>query len=81
MESTGLHRHERSSTAKVSADERGRRRGEYVEVRRRGHDGFSEEGGATRADSEGHVTGVVGRENAMNALEMEEWRKVRRKKK
>ena len=37
--------------------------------------------GATRADSEGHATGVVNRENAMNALEMEEWRKVRRKKK
>ena len=50
-------------------------------MRRRGHDDFAEEGGATGADSEGPVTGAVNRQKAMNALEMEEWRKVRRKKK
>ena len=41
-------------------------------MRRRGHDDFSEEGGATGADSESHVTGAVNRLQAMNALEMEE---------
>ena len=50
-------------------------------MRRRGHDDFSEEGGATRADSEGHVTEAVNRQKEMNALKMEEWRKVWRKKK
>ena len=50
-------------------------------MRRRGHDDFSEEGGATGADSERHATGAVSRQKAMNALEMEEWRKVWRKKK
>ena len=50
-------------------------------MRRRGHDGFSEEGGATGVDSEGHVTGAVSRQTAMNALKMGKWRKVRRKKK
>ena len=48
---------------------------------RRGHDDFSEEGGATGADSEDHVTGAVNRQRAINALEMEEWEKVQRKKK
>ena len=61
-------------------DERGRQRRECVDVRRRGHDVFSEESGATGPDSEGHVTGAVNRQKTMNALEMEEWRKVRRKK-
>ena len=50
-------------------------------MRRRWHDEFSEEGGATRAVSERHVTGVVNRKKAMNAPKMEEWRKVGRKKK
>ena len=71
----------RMSTEKVSVDERGRRRRECVDVRRRGHDDFSEGGGATGADSEGHVTGAVNPQKAMHALEMEEWRKFWRKKK
>ena len=50
-------------------------------MRRRGHDVLSEESGATEPDSEGHVTGAVNRQKTMNALEMEEWRKVRRNKK
>ena len=50
-------------------------------MRRRGLDDFAEEGEDIGADSEGHVTGAVNREQAMNALEMEEWRQVRRKKK
>ena len=62
----------------ASARRRGRRK--CVDVRRRGHDVFSEESGATGPDSEGHVTGAVNRQKTMNALEMEEWRKVRRKK-
>ena len=49
-------------------------------MRRRRHDDFSEEGGATGADSEGHITGVVNRQQAMKALEMEEWRKVWKEK-
>ena len=49
-------------------------------MRRRGHDGLSEESGATGPDSEGHATGAVKRQKTMNALEIEEWRKVRRKK-
>ena len=48
------------------------------DVRR--HDDFSQEGGATVADSEGHVTGAVSRQQAMNALEMSEGRKVRKNK-
>ena len=44
-------------------------------------DDFLEKGGATGVESEGHVTGAVIWQKAMNALEMEEWRKVRRKKK
>ena len=50
-------------------------------MRRRRHDEFAEEGGDTGADSEGHITGAVNRQKAMNALEMEEWRNVRRKNK
>ena len=49
-------------------------------MRLRGHDDFSEEGGATRADSGGHVTGAINRQQAMNALETEEWSKVWKKK-
>ena len=41
---------------------------------------FSEEGGAAGTDSEGHVTGAINRQQAMNALKMEEWRKFRKKK-
>ena len=80
MESAGGRRHGRSSTAKFSADERGRRRNECIDVRRRGHDDVSEEGGATGADNEGHVTGAVNRQRAMNTPEMEEGRKVLEKK-
>ena len=80
VQSTGARRCERSNTAKVSADERRRRRGECVDMRRWGHDDFSEQGRATGADSEGNVTGAVDRQQAMNTLEMEEWRKVRKKK-
>ena len=80
VESAGARRRRRSSTAKFSDDERGRRRRERVGVRRRGHGDFSEEGGATENDNNGHVPGTVDRQQAMNALEMEEWRKVRKKK-
>ena len=41
---------------------------------------FLKEGGTNGVDSEGHVTGAVNRQQAVNALEMEEWRKGRRKK-
>ena len=50
-------------------------------MRRRRVDDFEEEGGDTDADREGHVSEKVNRQQAMNALEIEEWRKVRRKKK
>ena len=79
VESAGARRRGRRSTAKFPADERRRQRGECVDVRWRGHDVLSEESGATGPDSEGHATGEVNRQE-MNALEMEEWRKVRRKK-
>ena len=59
VELAGVRRRGRSSTTKFSADERGRRRRECVDVRRRGHDNFPEKGGATGADSEGHATGAV----------------------
>ena len=72
VESAGARRRRRTSIVKFSADERGRRQRECVNVRRRGHDDFSEEGGATGADSEGHVTGAVNRQQVINALEMEE---------
>ena len=49
-------------------------------MRRRGHDDVLEGGGATRADSEEHVTGAVNQQQTMNALEMKEWRKFRKKK-
>ena len=80
VEPAGARRRGRRSTAKFSADERGRKRGECVDVRRRGHDVLSEESGATGPDSEGHATGAVNRQKTMNALEMKEWKKVRRKK-
>ena len=80
VESASERRHGRSSTAKFSADERGRRRKECIDVRWRGHDDVSEEGGATGADSEGHVTGAVNRQQAMNTPEMEEGRNVWKKK-
>ena len=50
-------------------------------MRRREFNDFAEEGGDTGVDGEGHVTGVVNWLLAMNALEVEEWRNVRRKKK
>ena len=80
VEPAGTRRRGRRSTAKFSADERGRQRGECVDVRRRGHDVLSGKSGATGPDSEGHVTEAVNRQQTINALEMEEWRKVRRKK-
>ena len=49
-------------------------------MRRQGHDDFSKEGGVTGADSEGHIFGAANRQQAMNTLEMEEWRNVRKKK-
>ena len=49
-------------------------------MRWRGHDAFSEESEATGADSEERVTGAVNRQQAMNALEMEEWRKFGERK-
>ena len=80
VKSTGARRRE-SSRGAISADEQGRRREDCVDVRRRGRDNFAEEGGDTGAYSEGHVTGAVNRQQTMNTVEMEEWRKVRRKKK
>ena len=80
VEPAGARRRGRRSTAKFSADEGGRQRGECVDVRRQGHDVFSEKSGTTGPDSEGHVTGAVNRQKTMNALDMEEWRKVRRNK-
>ena len=50
-------------------------------MRRRGLNDFEEEGGATGADSEGHVTGAANRQQVMYVLEMEECGKIRRKKK
>ena len=85
VESTGARRRLQSSVAKYSSNDQKRqqqkRRGEYVDVRRRGLEDFVEEGGSTGADSEGHVTGAVNGQQAMNALEMVEWRNVWRKKK
>ena len=72
----GARRRERSNARKFSVDERGWRRGECVNVRRWGLDDFAEEGGATEADSEGHVTEAVNRQKVKNAPEMEEWRNV-----
>ena len=76
VESTGARRRERSSAAKSSADDRRsrrvRREGEYAGMRRRGLDDFAEEGADTGADSEGHATGTVNRQQAMDAMEMEE---------
>ena len=76
VQPTGARRRGRSCTAKFSADKRGRRQRECVDVRRQGHDGFSWRGGATGPDSEGHVTGAVSRQKAMNAQDGK-WRKVR----
>ena len=70
MESTDARRRERSSATKFSADDRGRRRKELVDLHRRGLNDFAE--GDIGADSEGHVTGAVNRQQAMNALE--KWR-------
>ena len=85
VESTGARRRGSSSTVKASADDRrsrrGRRQEECVGVRRRRLDDFAEEGGDVGADREGRVTGTVNRQQVMNALEMEECRKIRRKKK
>ena len=68
MESTGARRRERGSAKYLFADERGRRRGDCVDVQRRRHDDFSDEGGAIGADSEEHVAGAVNLQKAMNAL-------------
>ena len=56
VESTGARRRGRSSAAQFYADERGRRRKECVDVRRRGRDKFADEGEDIVADREGHVT-------------------------
>ena len=73
------------SAAKVSADgrknRRGSRRGECIDVQLRGLDDFAEEGGDTGTDSEGYVTGTGNRQQAMDSLEMEQWRKARKNKK
>ena len=50
-------------------------------MRRWGCDDFPEKGGDIGADGEGHVTGAVNRQQVVNALELKEWRKVRRNKK
>ena len=69
VEPAGARRHGRRSTAKFSVDERGRQRGECVDVRRRGHNVLSEESRATGPDSEGHVTGAVNRQKTMRVEE------------
>ena len=79
MESVDARRRGRSRTAKFSSDERERRRRKCVDVRRWGHHDFSEGDGATGADTERHLTGTVNRQQAMKALEMENYRKVRKK--
>ena len=76
---TGARRCGRSSAAKYSGDDQRRRREDGVGVRRWGFDGVAGEGGDAGDDTEGHVTGTVSRQQAMNSLEMEEWRKARRK--
>ena len=50
-------------------------------MRRRGLDSVAKEGGDTESDSGGHITGTVHRQQAMNSLDIEEWRKARRIKK
>ena len=80
VESTGARRRGRGSAAKYFADDRRSRRGEHVDMRRQGLDDFVEEGGATGADSEGHVTRAVNRQQMMYALEMEAWRKFGERK-
>ena len=76
VESTGTRRRGRSSAEKFFADDRrrrrGRRRGDRVGVRQLGLDDFADEGRNTETGSEGHVTGTKIRQQAMNALEMEE---------
>ena len=62
----------RKEQCRNSPDDQRRQRGECVGARRWGLDG---------AAGEGHVTGAVNRQQAMNSLEMEEWRKCRRTKK
>ena len=83
VESTVACRYEMSSAAFFSADDqrcrRGRRRGEYVGVRRWGLSNFAGEGGGTGANSEGRVTRTENRQQAMDSPEMEEWRKFWRK--
>ena len=49
-------------------------------MRRRGLDECVKKGGDIGADSKGHVVGAVNRQQVMNALEMEQRRKVRREK-
>ena len=66
VEPAGVRRRGRKSTAEFSADERGRQRGECVDVRRRGHDVLSEESGATGPDSEEHATGAVNQQKERN---------------
>ena len=50
-------------------------------MRRRGLDHFAEEGGDNGTANGRYVTGKVNQKQAMNELNMEEWRKVRRKRK
>ena len=71
LKSTGARRRERMNAAVFSADERGRRREAFVDVRRRERDDLVEGGGDTGADCEGHVTAAVNRKQAMNAREVE----------
>ena len=85
VESTGARRRGKSSAAEFVTDYqrngRGRRRRERVGVRRRGRDDFAGKGVDTGAERGGYVTGTENRQQAMNSLEMEEWRKTRTKKK
>ena len=85
VESMDARRCGRSSVVKFSADDRRsrrlRRRGKCVDVRRRVLDGVATEGGDAGADSEGHVTGTVNQQQAINSPETEEWRKAQKKTK
>ena len=76
VESAGARRRGRGSTAMFPVDVQrsrgGRWREERVGLRRRELDDFAEEGEDTGADSDRHVTGTVNRQQAMNALDMEE---------
>ena len=50
-------------------------------MRRRGLDRFTSENGDTGTDTREDVTGTVSRQQAMDLMDIEKWRKARRKTK